>query len=127
MNLVERLRAKVDNTMVPMQLGNGQTIKVPGLGVGTYDSNEDWYEFILMQFTGLKDKNGKEIYEGDIVKIGILLNELVIYEGVVAYSNGRFTCDTGKLEIDWWRYEITKQTIEIIGNIHENPELLENK
>jgi len=78
---------------------------------------------ILMQYTGLKDKNGKEIYEGDIVKHDF---EFGNGKGIVYYSTPKFSlkeigikavCDCFTWD-EWERFEI-------IGNIHENPELLE--
>ena len=84
-------------------------------------------DFILMQSTGLKDKNGKEIYEGDIVKYEAGCNtvtEEVVYDknyagfGVKdADANIIFTF--GELAED-----IDLSSIEVIGNIYENPELL---
>lgn len=65
----------------------------------------------LMQFTGLYDKNGNEIYEGDIIK-GETRNFTVKFE------EGMFTTDVGKY--------ILNGDYEIIGNIHQNPELLES-
>jgi len=64
----------------------------------------------LMQYTGLKDINGKEIYEGDILKSGWG------YSGVVEYDSFMFMKSEGRISDD----------VEIIGNIYENPELLEN-
>ena len=84
-------------------------------------------DFILMQSTGLKDKNSKEIYEGDIVKYEAGCNtvtEEVVYDknfagfGVKdADANIIFTF--GELAED-----IDLSSIEVIGNIYENPELL---
>ena len=76
----------------------------------------DSYE--LMQYTGLKDKNGREIYEGDIVKNEYGKVMEVNYDprsaafGVGDYYFG--TIGSGK-------------TLEVIGNIFDNPELLEGK
>ncbi len=71
---------------------------------------EDW---ILMQYTGLKDKNGKEIYEGDIVrhrKAGGIMGQGEI---VIEVSRG--------VVVKNWPIAFDP---EVIGNIHENPELL---
>ena len=79
-----------------------------------------------MQYTGLKDKNdkGKEIYEGDIVKCLFYNNLNILIEKVlfVVFKNGSFGVSDGKgfkvFESD------TTKSVEIIGNIYENPELL---
>ena len=78
---------------------------------------------ILMQYTGLKDCNGVEIYEGDIVKngyetrlvkwrdYGFKLIPVKDAIGVVSFMGGR-------------KRECKKSNVEVIGNIYENPELL---
>lgn len=70
----------------------------------------------LMQYTGLKDKNGKEIYEGDIVRY--FKDELATIE----FKRGCFVIESENY-IDYF-YEILGE-IEVIGNIYENEDLLE--
>ena len=80
------------------------------------------------QFTGLTDKNGKKIFEGDFIKIpddydefGINAGE--IYEVYFAFGGFRLKPKYSKSKGFWLEDDAT---VEIIGNIHDNPELLEN-
>nr|DAO49567.1 MAG TPA: YopX protein [Caudoviricetes sp.] len=89
---------------------------------------------ILMQSTGLVDKNGKEIFEGDIVRttrflgradeIGGFYEYEKDYLGVVKVLEGSWVIDTGSDAVNLWS-EIDEN--EVLGNIYENPELLEDK
>ncbi|OOG28461.1 hypothetical protein BZK37_01610 [Enterococcus casseliflavus] len=72
---------------------------------------------VLMQSTGLKDKNGVEIYCGDIG-----WDEHLEEYGKVVFENGSFTYEWKNISEDL--FEATDD-IEIVGNIYENPELLE--
>ena len=84
-------------------------------------------ELILMQSTGLKDKNGQEIFEGDVVRQvrtqPTTENETIT--GVVTMIEGAWLImnDNEQLASDLWS---ETDENEIIGNIYENPELLED-
>lgn len=81
-----------------------------------------WGSAKLMQYTGLKDKNGVEIYEGDIVRENGEFGEDDRY--VVEYEfNGFWLKGRGDNEFDFGNPD----NMEVIGNIWENPELLEAK
>ncbi|EGO5034285.1 DNA-packaging protein [Enterococcus faecalis] len=72
---------------------------------------------VLMQSTGLKDKNGVEFFEGDIG-----WDDHQEVHGQVIFENGAFKYEWENISEDL--FEATDD-IEIVGNIHENPELLE--
>lgn len=81
--------------------------------------------FVMMQYTGLKDKNGKEIYEGDIIQV---YNNLTTTEGhkrwkwyisKVVFEDGMFNLKPDSVGTRDITYDV-----EIIGTIYENPELI---
>jgi uncharacterized phage protein (TIGR01671 family) len=102
------------------------------------EDNGKWYDregddFELMQYTGLKDKNGVEIYEGDIIKItwqtystgGYFQSDDAYCEHehitTVEYNKLAFVFKSKNEKV----FMIPKKSdIEVIGNIYENPELL---
>lgn len=85
---------------------------------------------ILMQYTGLMDRSGKDIYDGDIVTIEQVTKEK--YNAPVRFRNGQFCIESdgdyfplihAGVENNW---EKAKNHFEVIGNIHENNHLLKN-
>lgn len=79
---------------------------------GKYCNGEHPEDFTIEQCTGLTDRNGKLIYEGDVVKIN---ND---YTGEVRFKNGCFVWDWGFNDPPIYGFE--KDEMEIIGNIHDD-------
>ncbi|EFQ6839165.1 hypothetical protein JQ649_002233 [Listeria monocytogenes] len=97
-----------------------EAVGVSGCGNAKCTLCVDWYSFddvVLMQYTGLKDKNGKKIFEGDIG-----WDEHNECYGVVKFEEGKFLYVWENIAED---LQEVAAGIEICGNIHENPDLLE--
>ena len=96
-----------------------------------YRCEMDFDEIELMQFTGLKDKNDNEIFEGDIVKFPEFNGDIYITPVVWDKSYACFGLSfSGKYPIsfDYLEEFYTElKDIEVVGNIYENPELLEGE
>ena len=100
----------MENREIKFRAWNGEKMISPDylIGLEGNTSAELPSDLTLMQFTGLTDKNGKEIYEGDILKSEWGYSGLVDFEAII-YSKYECTLDND---------------MEVIGNIHQNPELL---
>ena len=84
----------------------------------------------LMQLTNLKDVKGVEIYEGDIVELKYPYDKRIKTKGIIVWNDNK-ACFGISMKETTERYELYKITAEnyltVIGNVHQNPELLEDK
>lgn len=111
---------------------------------GRFEDNNYPDDIILMQFTGLLDKNGKEIFEGDI--IFFRTSQTQHFKGIIKWDDAHFFSDvfyekrlpfgmnTKEHEHYWlkgnyqgYRFSSDLFDMEILGNIYKNPELLKEK
>lgn len=90
----------------------------------TLGTNTPIDEIELMQSTGLHDKNGKEIFENDIVKVAKDVYSEPTYYEIVRHRGGAYRLESKQHGCELW---LRHTDCEVVGNIYENPELLEDK
>lgn len=97
--------------------------------IGNYDHEKGYYDDCEVdpetvgQYTGLTDQNGVKIFEGDVVKHETMFDKRIY---PVVFDDGAFCyfCDRNAFPFADYEFGIDSEWVEIIGNIHDNPELL---
>ena len=89
-------------------------------------------KFEILQYTGLKDCDGKEIYEGDIIMVDIDTIPPYFNKGIIVYHPPSFYLESKDGVIDYLIFLLEhsdppEKALKVIGNIYENPKLLEDK
>lgn len=110
---------------------DGMGVNEPGGYKGDWVSFDDFMnnrQYTLMECTGVKDKNGAEIYEGDIVRADNWRHIVISYGEQYHEEDwgGWFVYQGWNLELGSGYLDPVKWELEVIGNIYENPELRED-
>ena len=86
-----------------------------------------WFEDVVPetvgQYTGLKDANGKDIYKGDIVHV--VTEDGYVRTGKVIFEKGCYWVDNGMDRYPVSRIGFKRDTLEVLGNVHVNPEIID--
>ena len=122
-NVPEHYKSDLSGKSIIISINNGLFFEVMSETVG--------------QYTGMKDKNGRKIFEGDIVKYDIAYGiqyknddcceKLNTFIETVKFENGEFFPIPKFSECEDYYYSYEYRNFEVIGNIYDNPELLEGK
>lgn len=114
---MREIKFRVWNVISKKMLGWGAIFDLPAWEI--FPGTPEQRPYNVMQYTGLKDRNGKEIYEGDILSI----SDRKCYNQVVYFDKDGFYCtdEFALSELIRSRH----RSFEVVGNIYENPELLE--
>lgn len=95
------------------------------IGDEVHDGEPQRGRFVVEQFTGIQDKDGKDIYEGDLLDYGYgRILEMRFHDGAFKLGIVKTLRNKKLVSCDWGELPINPRGKEVVGNIHENPELL---
>ena len=119
----------IEGAYSPFHLNFGEREEKPHIIIISDDEDIDglWCEVIpetVGQYTGLTDKNGKRIFEGDIVRYDVNYHDMVISYDVENWGGWLYEDMDDNMQA-YSIYEFCLRDIAVVGNIHDNPELLE--
>ncbi len=117
-----------DTSTIP-QMKYDLVVKTEGKLFNSLFFDAEEKNIIVMQCTGLEDNTGKLIYEGDIVKTFIgnfIIRYCYICKSYQLFSVEEDYCFSCEGDLHWFEFLEELDKTEIIGNIYENPELLES-
>lgn len=112
----------------PSKINFGDDGSALTITVSVKSSEGYWYDLVhgesceLLQYTGIKDKNKVDIYEGSIIKIFSKLSVITEMVDQIMYKPSQFTFGYSTQDLDTLLY--IGNEFEVIGNIYQNPELL---
>ena len=109
-----------EQEFIPLKVTNKGVLKLSPFHKENLWEISDAKRFELMQYTGFKDKNAKEIYEGDIIR----WHDIETFDYLITYTDGVFCLNEMPDSNFWHHREIISERWEVIGNIYKNPELL---
>mgnify|MGYP002526414295 CR=1 FL=1 len=123
----DRFRFRVWDKDRKCFFNDDEVVIYPNGEVSFFNADYDFAEIVVNQCTGLKDKNGKLIYDGDLIKSPSNSHVLEVFRYIDGTYMTREYRKDGQNELSVYQFIASDYGIEVIGNIHQNQELLKDE